>query len=58
MAEKANAPDTKYKGRELIRSTDGTAKDILTVVLSPAKEYSAEEARKLADRFLKKEVKE
>lgn len=55
--EKATATEPKYKGRELIRSADGSAKDILTVVLSPDREYSAEEAKRLADQFLKKEVK-
>lgn len=50
------APEIKYKGRELIRSTDGTAKDILRVVLSPNKEYSVEDVKRLIDKFLKKEV--
>lgn len=56
--EKAAAVDPKYKGRELIRSADGSTKDILTVILSPDRGYSAEEAKKLADRFLQKEVKQ
>lgn len=56
MAEKVPVPGIRHKGRELIRSADGTTKDILTVVLEPEKEYSTDDAKKLVDRFLGKRV--
>lgn len=57
MAEKTSISEPRFKGRELIRNSDGTAKDVLSVVLQPDKEYSTTEANKLVDQFLKKEVK-
>lgn len=48
--------EAKFKGKELIRSSSGTDKDILTVLLEPDKLYTEKEIQKLVKDFTKKEV--
>ncbi|MEA4827065.1 MAG: hypothetical protein VB130_10585 [Clostridium sp.] len=50
--------EAKFKGKELIRSSKGIDKDVLSVVLKPDELYTEKEASKLIKDFMKKEVKE
>ncbi|EYE88269.1 hypothetical protein Q428_08700 [Fervidicella metallireducens AeB] len=49
--------EPKFKGKELIRASKGTDKDILTVLLEPDKLYTEKEVQKLVKDFTKMEVK-
>lgn len=54
MASKETA--TKYRGSELMKAASGVQRDVLNVVLSPDRLYSADEATALSNQFLNKEV--
>lgn len=55
MAETKKTAPT-FLGSELIRTATGVERDVMSVVLDPVARYTEEEAKKLIDGFMKKEV--
>ncbi len=52
MAANKTAP--RFRATELIRIASGVERDVLTIVLDPAKDYTKDEAKKLYNDFLTK----
>lgn len=48
--------EPKFKGKELIRASSGTDKDVLTVLLDPEEFYTEKDVQKLIKSFAKREV--
>lgn len=58
IEETKTVEEAKFKGSELIRSSKGIDKDVLSVVINPEELYTEKEVEKLIKDFMKKEVKE
>lgn len=51
-----SATEPMFTGLQLTRTSTGINRDVLAVVLAPDKQYTESEAKKLINKFLKKEV--
>lgn len=55
-AETIQAVEPTFTGLQLTRAATGINRDILAVVLEPDKQYTESDAKKLINKFMKKEV--
>jgi hypothetical protein len=51
-----SATEPRFTGLQLTRTATGINRDILAVVLTPDKQYTESDAKKLINKFMKKEV--